>query len=161
MLDALLEELQVHGVNRTTDRDAVLVTSDRDGVLPEGFYSTTNLATDIRIDGRWRSVDNPEMDCGIVVIRRARANPRDASCSCGRPHRGRVRWRTRARPSRSRDMRNFEFMNSDVSSEKPKALMIDQVAPAHPHGERSAAQGARGVRFLRWCTREARPTSPA
>jgi lysine-ketoglutarate reductase/saccharopine dehydrogenase-like protein (TIGR00300 family) len=30
-------------------------------------------------------------------------------------------------PSRSRDVRNFEFMNSDVSSEKPKALLIAQV----------------------------------
>src|SRR3954471_3283007 len=66
-LDALLEQLQLHGVNRTSDHDAVLVTSDREGVLPEGFYSTTNLATDVRIDGRWRSVENPEMDCGIVV----------------------------------------------------------------------------------------------
>ena len=47
-----------------------LVPADRDGVLPAGFYSTTNLATDVRIDGDWLPVENPEMDCGLVVRRR-------------------------------------------------------------------------------------------
>src|SRR4051812_17199522 len=70
-LDALLEQLQVHGVNRLGDEDAALVACDRDGVLPEGFYSTTNLDTDVRVDGHWRSVENPEMDCGIVVTETA------------------------------------------------------------------------------------------
>src|SRR5688500_18158877 len=41
-LDALLEELQVHGANRADQRDAVLVHCDREGVLPAGFYATTN-----------------------------------------------------------------------------------------------------------------------
>src|SRR3954451_11852473 len=66
-LDALLEQLQVHGVNRVGQGDATLVAADRDGVFPAGFYSTTNLDTEVRIDGRWRAVENPEMDCGIVV----------------------------------------------------------------------------------------------
>src|SRR4051794_20724927 len=66
-LDTLLEQLQVHGVNRIGHDDATLVACDRDGVLPDGFYSTTNLDTDVRVDGRWLSVENPEMDCGIVV----------------------------------------------------------------------------------------------
>src|SRR5690349_8823812 len=66
-MDALLELLQVHGVNRVHQGDAALTIADRDGVLPAGFYSTTNLATDVRIDGHWRPVENPEMDCGIVV----------------------------------------------------------------------------------------------
>ena len=128
LLDALLEQLQVHGVNRTSESDATMVTSDRDGVLPVGFYSTTNLATDVRVDGRWLSVENPEMDCGIVVT--------DASVRTLAMHRVRVGDRIVVgfdgvrvhAPSRSRDMRNFEFMNSDVSSEKPKALLIEQVA---------------------------------
>src|SRR3954454_8019710 len=42
-LDALLEQLQVHGANRTAHGDAALVAADVDGVLPSGFYSTTNL----------------------------------------------------------------------------------------------------------------------
>src|SRR3954470_19840238 len=127
-MDSLLEQLQIHGANRVGEGDAGLVVCDIDGVLPEGFYSTTNLATDVRVDGRWRSVDNPEMDCGIVVT--------DAHVRTVAMHRvhagdrivvGFDGVRVHA-PSRSRDMRNFEFMNSEVSSEKPKALLIDQVA---------------------------------
>src|SRR4051812_21764951 len=49
-MDALLEQLQVHGVNRIGDHDANLVACDRDGVLPAGFYSTTNLDTEVRVD---------------------------------------------------------------------------------------------------------------
>src|SRR5689334_22842944 len=41
-LDALLEQLQVHGANRAGQGDAALVSCDADGVLPEAFYSTTN-----------------------------------------------------------------------------------------------------------------------
>src|SRR5580765_2031020 len=46
-LAALLEQLQVQGANREGDADSVLVDADRTGVLPVGFYSTTNLATDV------------------------------------------------------------------------------------------------------------------
>src|SRR5207249_2155095 len=92
-----------------------------------GFYSTTNLATDVRVNGHWRPVENPEMDCGIVVAQRAvrtiamhRAKAGDNVVV------GFDGVRVHA-PSRSRDARNFEFMNSDVSSEKPKALLVSQV----------------------------------
>src|SRR5438445_5555630 len=126
-MDALLEQLQVHGVNRIGDRDATLVTCDRDGVLPEGFYSTTNLNTEVRIDGHWRRVENPEMDCGIVVSDDAvRTMPMHRVARGDLVVVGFDGARVQA-PSRSRDTRSFEFMNSDVSSEKPKALMIDQV----------------------------------
>src|SRR5437763_4211495 len=67
-LASLLVELQVHGANRIVTADAELVASDRDGVLPAGFYSTTNLPTAVRIDGRWIDVENPEMDCGLVAL---------------------------------------------------------------------------------------------
>lgn len=67
VLDALLVELQTHGANRVSQQDAELIACDRDGVLPAGFYSTTNLPTAVRLGGRWTEVENPEMDCGIVV----------------------------------------------------------------------------------------------
>src|SRR5690242_16951389 len=63
-LDRLVESLQVHGANRVTAGDLQLVPADRDGVLPAGFYSTTNLSTDVLLDGEWVPVENPEMDCG-------------------------------------------------------------------------------------------------
>ena len=40
-----------------------------DGVLPEGFFSTSNLPTYIHLDGRWVAPTRPRMDC--VVVKRA------------------------------------------------------------------------------------------
>src|SRR5262245_36543538 len=127
-LDALLEELQVHGANRAGEGDAVLELCDVDGVLPTGFYSSTNLATDVRIDGRWHAVENPEMDCGIVVHEDSvRTVPMHRVQAGDRVVVGFAGVRVHA-PERAREVRNFEFMNSDISSEKPKALLIEQVA---------------------------------
>jgi lysine-ketoglutarate reductase/saccharopine dehydrogenase-like protein (TIGR00300 family) len=129
-LDALLEELQVHGANRVSDADAALEPADRDGVLPAGFYSTTNLATEVRIGGQWLAVDNPEMDCGIVVAAdhaSVRTVPMHRVLAGDLVVVGHAGVRVTA-PSKNRDQRAFEFMNSDVSSEKPKALLLDQVA---------------------------------
>ncbi|MDQ2668810.1 MAG: hypothetical protein M3Z05_22845, partial [Gemmatimonadota bacterium] len=38
-----------------------------DGVLPEAFFSTTNLPTYVRVDGTWRMPREPRMD-GVLVI---------------------------------------------------------------------------------------------
>ncbi len=37
-----------------------------DGVLPEGFFSTSNLPTYIRTDGKWLAPARPRMDCVVV-----------------------------------------------------------------------------------------------
>ena len=37
-----------------------------DGVLPEGFFSTSNLPTYIRTDGKWVAPIRPRMDCVVV-----------------------------------------------------------------------------------------------
>jgi lysine-ketoglutarate reductase/saccharopine dehydrogenase-like protein (TIGR00300 family) len=37
-----------------------------DGVLPEGFFSTSNLPTYVRLNGRWLLPTRPRMDCAIV-----------------------------------------------------------------------------------------------
>jgi lysine-ketoglutarate reductase/saccharopine dehydrogenase-like protein (TIGR00300 family) len=66
-LQRLLMQLQTRGVNQLVQDDATLVTSERDGVLPDGFYSTTNLETRVRLGGQWYDVANPEMNCGLVV----------------------------------------------------------------------------------------------
>jgi lysine-ketoglutarate reductase/saccharopine dehydrogenase-like protein (TIGR00300 family) len=36
-----------------------------DGVLPEGFFSTSNLPTYVRVNGRWLLPSRPRMDCAI------------------------------------------------------------------------------------------------
>src|SRR6476620_4940117 len=46
--------------------DARWETLPADGVLPEGFFSTSNLPTYIRVDGRWLAPTRPRMDCVVV-----------------------------------------------------------------------------------------------
>ena len=143
-LDVLLEQLQVHGANRASVGDAQLVAADLDGVLPSGFYATTNLATDVRVDGHWRSVENPEMDCGIVVGEAVRTVPMHRVRVGDQIVVGHDGVRVHA-PDKPRDVRAFEFMNSDVSSEKPKALLVRQVA------DRIRSAKAAGTRVLAVC----------
>jgi lysine-ketoglutarate reductase/saccharopine dehydrogenase-like protein (TIGR00300 family) len=134
-LRTLIDELQIQGANRVDQADAELIAADRDGVLPAGFYSTTNLATSARIRGQWVDVEFPEMDCGLVY------GPAESGTSGGRlravpMHRvkagdlvvvGTEGVRVSA-PERPRGHSPFEFMNSDVSSEKPKALLVHEVS---------------------------------
>src|ERR671915_81410 len=65
-LARLLDRLQQHGANPETAEDAQLAVADTDGAFPPGFYSSTNLETEIRLDGKWVRVYHPEMDCGVV-----------------------------------------------------------------------------------------------
>jgi lysine-ketoglutarate reductase/saccharopine dehydrogenase-like protein (TIGR00300 family) len=128
-LALLLAELQVHGANPVHHRDAEIVVTDRDGVLPAGFYSTTNLPTAVRIEGRWINVDNPEMDCGLVVLPdgRIRTIPMHRVRVGDRIVVGRDGVRVTP-PERPRGHSPFEFMASEVSSEKPKSLLVAEVA---------------------------------
>ncbi|CAM3828761.1 ornithine cyclodeaminase [Nocardioides zeicaulis] len=75
-LERLLMRLQTRGVNQLDPGEAATATADRDGVLPEGFYATTNLDTRVRLGGAWYEVENPEMDCGLVVLESPDARPR-------------------------------------------------------------------------------------
>ena len=132
-LGSLIERLQSYGANPATDEDAQLLRIDMDGVFPEGFYSTTNLPTRVRVDGRWIDVDRPEMDCGIVVdiaTGTARTIPMDdlrvgMDVVVGI---GGVKVTPRQKPRVDSDESRFEFMSSEISSEKPQALLVEKVA---------------------------------
>jgi lysine-ketoglutarate reductase/saccharopine dehydrogenase-like protein (TIGR00300 family) len=142
VLGPLLDDLQVHGANRTAQVDAQMQAAERDGVLPAGFYSTTNLASEVRVGGTWLAVENPEMDCALVVDDgRARTAPMHQVRAGDQVVVGSDGVRVRA-PAHSRDTQVFEFMASEVSSEKPKALLVSRVA------ERVRAARDRGGRVL-------------
>jgi len=66
-LARILMRIQVHGVNGIEPKPALLRRAERDGVLPDDFYSTTNLETVVHLDGQWVPVEHPQMDCGLVV----------------------------------------------------------------------------------------------
>src|SRR3954470_12692093 len=65
----ILAQIADHGAVPTTKQDCRLLEADMDGAFPEGFYSSTNQRTEIRLDGQWSEVADQEMDCGIVVER--------------------------------------------------------------------------------------------
>ncbi|NLE73517.1 MAG: TIGR00300 family protein [Actinobacteria bacterium] len=139
-LEAILSRLQRHGAQAVEQVDAQLAPAPVDGVFPEGFYSTTNLETFVRVHGRWVPVAHPEMDCGIRLIatdETAEANTIETDIAETVPisqvKKGDFlvvgRRGVRVRPmERSREARTFEFMSSSVSSEKPKHLVIGEVA---------------------------------
>ena len=126
----LIERLRQHGANPETVEDVTLQTADIAGSFPVGFYSTTNLETEIRVDGKWIRVAHPEMDCGIVYEDGgARTIPMgEVETGMQIVMRGLgIRVLPMERPQGG-DRQAFEFMSSDVSSEKPKALLLDTVA---------------------------------
>jgi lysine-ketoglutarate reductase/saccharopine dehydrogenase-like protein (TIGR00300 family) len=131
-LDRLLMRLQTRGVNQVQAGEPDLAPCEVDGVFPDHFYSTTNLATRVRIAGRWVDVENPEMDCGLVVDdsgERPRVYTLPMSdvkagmqVVCG------VSGIRVDVPIMTKAEGSFGFMESDVSSEKPQAVLVRQVA---------------------------------
>ena len=133
-LEEILTAVQEHGAVAVAPEDAVLAPAPADGVFPDEFYSTTNLETYVRLDGEWLRVEGPEMDCGVRVRPAAGADgPRAetlplSDVAAGElfvvGHHG-IRVVPLARP---RESQPFEFMASAVSSEKPKAQIVREVA---------------------------------
>jgi lysine-ketoglutarate reductase/saccharopine dehydrogenase-like protein (TIGR00300 family) len=129
-LDRLMTAVQFHGAVPVDPEDADYVPAPADGVFPEGFYSTTNMDTFVRILGEWVRTLGPEMDLGIRVDPDARTavNVPISEARAGDlfvvGHKG-----LRVVPiERPREKAAFEFMNSAVSSEKPKAQIVIEVA---------------------------------
>lgn len=129
-LQTILAQIADHGAVPTAGTDCRLVEADIAGAFPEGFYSTTNQETEVRLDGKWNPVALQEMDCGITVDSQTNA----ARCvamsdvEVGMPivlgHAG-----VRVFPlERAQQDHAFAFMNSAVSTEKPKGVVIRQIA---------------------------------
>ncbi|HVZ78177.1 MAG TPA: hypothetical protein VG818_09385 [Gemmatimonadaceae bacterium] len=107
--------------------DARFEPAPADGVFPEGFFSTTNLPTYVRVRGAWRTPREPRMDAGLVL---------DASGGLWAREMRRVRRGELVAVAASEDGREgifvheqalvslqdggeFQFMTSEVSREKP------------------------------------------
>ena len=130
-LQRILMRVQIHGVNQVDPGDADLQPAARDGVFPDDFYSTTNLrdassgwtgsgsrSSSPRWTAAWssaggRGARRPGVRRAGRRRRSSAAPPASGSC-CPR--------------SRSGADEAFEFMSSAVSSEKPQALLVRQIA---------------------------------
>ncbi|MBA2698643.1 MAG: TIGR00300 family protein [Nocardioidaceae bacterium] len=133
-LQRMLMRLQTRGVNMVDPGEVTVSETVIDGVFPDGFYSTTNLETRVRYQGGWLRVENPEMDCGLVIeteddpTRVYTLPMSDVRVGmlvvCGAAG---VKVTTPI-PAGGVDQEVFGFMESDVSSEKPQTLLVRQVA---------------------------------
>ncbi|MBX3225501.1 MAG: hypothetical protein KF795_33655 [Labilithrix sp.] len=137
-----------------TTPDVTLVEADLDGVFPEGFYATTNFQTDVRVDGRWLEVARPEMDVGVRVVR-APGGGRAEACPMHHVKRGDLLVvgdhgvRVRLPPRGAVEGEAFRFMSSGVSTERPKARLIRDVAlamkQAHAAGKKVLLVGGPAI----------------
>ena len=136
----ILAQIADHGAVPTTKQDCRLAAADMDGAFPEGFYSSTNQRTEIRLNGHWIEIADQEMDCGVVVKqpKAVRGSPDPAlpaarcipmteverGMSIVMGHSG-----VRVIPVERTAVRgDFAFMSSGVSTEKPKGALIREIA---------------------------------
>ncbi len=129
-LEAILLELQTFGAILASRDDVAYEPAPANGVLPKEFYSTTHLPTQVRLNGRWTDVKNTEMDLVIVVnpaYSEARMIPSAAVVQGELVVVGHDGIRILP-PQRSREREVFSFMGSNVSSEHPKRLVIEEIA---------------------------------
>jgi lysine-ketoglutarate reductase/saccharopine dehydrogenase-like protein (TIGR00300 family) len=123
--------------------DARFVPAPADGVLPDGFFTTTNLPTYVRVQGRWRLPREPRMDAALVLDpagelwaregRRVRAGDLVA---VGRAEDGSegIFVHVHVFTGDAAEHGEFQFMTSEVSREKPidyglmARLLVDERA---------------------------------
>jgi lysine-ketoglutarate reductase/saccharopine dehydrogenase-like protein (TIGR00300 family) len=107
--------------------DARFAPAPADGVLPDGFFSTTNLPTFVRVNGTWVAPREPRMDSGLVIdrdgvlwVREGRRLRKGDMVAIGDKEDGTqgIYVQTQMVPSGA-DPDAFTFMSSEVSREKP------------------------------------------
>lgn len=130
VLDEIVRRARELGAQAERDEPIETALVEQQGVYPEGFYSTSNMSTSVLLEGGWVRVERQEMDCALAVDRdtqRAWCIPfyeAQPLLEVVVGHQG-VRVSPR---ERSRDTEIFGFMSSEVSSEKPKKVLIGQIA---------------------------------
>lgn len=132
-LERILSELHPHGAIPVHTKDCQVAVADVPGAFPDGFYCSTNFRTEIRLNGEWIEVDGQEMDCGIAVDSAglsARCVPMAGVRAGDRIVIGHAGIRVFPIEGAEKKHELFEFMTSAVSSEKPKAVSVREIAHA-------------------------------
>jgi lysine-ketoglutarate reductase/saccharopine dehydrogenase-like protein (TIGR00300 family) len=123
VLDRILEGVRYLGATTDTG-DASFAPAERDGILPDEFYSSTNFDTWVRVSGRWLAVADQRMDCALVLREGEPRCVKQGQVKSGEPVALRgpgIRVRP---PERSRDYSVFGFMTNDVSAEVNKTIAV-------------------------------------
>ncbi len=141
-LDRIVQRARALGATAEHEQPVRTDKVVHEGVFPEGFYSTSNLPTEVLLDSRWVPVENMEMDTAIAVDRKAKR----AWCIVFQDavpgmdvvigHHG-----VRVTPlERSRQTEIFTFMGSEVSAEKPKKVLIGGIAEEMRHAREAGGR---------------------
>lgn len=148
VLAQILGQIGDHGAVPTTTQDSRTATADMDGAFPEGFYSTTNQETEVRLGSEWVKVADQEMDCGVVVEEAgSREQGAENEGSPVRPPGSSARCVPMIDVKRGMQIvlghagvrvipldrgevygQEFTFMSSGVSTEKPKGALVREIA---------------------------------
>ncbi len=128
LLEHIISQLHLHGCVIKEDVSVSLKPAPKNSVAPDDFYSTTNHATEIRLNGGWHCARDQRMDAVIIL-------------NNGRPRCVKIRDLKKGMPVvtgisgirvmpefRERNRSVFEFMSGDVSSEKKVELAVGEVA---------------------------------
>jgi lysine-ketoglutarate reductase/saccharopine dehydrogenase-like protein (TIGR00300 family) len=129
VFDRVRADLMSLGLSETETQDAQFAVVDIDGTAPEGFYSTTNLATEVRVAGEWLPVHHQRMDATVVddggtlrciKLRDLKQGQRLVVGFTG----------VRVTPFTTRKLQEgdkFGFMQGGVSSERRLAVQVEDV----------------------------------
>jgi lysine-ketoglutarate reductase/saccharopine dehydrogenase-like protein (TIGR00300 family) len=127
-LGEVLEELVALGCRLSEQQDATLKEADRDGCVPDDFYSSTNHRTLVRYQGQWIPAARQRMDAVIVieqgaaVCRKLRDVRKGDRVVCGVAG-------VRVLPEfQERDRHGFAFMTNEVSSERRVEVGVSRIA---------------------------------
>src|SRR5574338_1036814 len=128
-LDKLLEAVYREGATSKIQQEISLKQAQKDMVMPDDFYSTTNNHTEIYYKGKWIKVENMMMDkCIVIKSGRAFCTPireikKGDMIVIG--ERG-IRITPPERPREGVNL--FQFMGSGSSSERPTQHIARKVA---------------------------------
>ncbi|HTY05409.1 MAG TPA: hypothetical protein VMC86_02740 [Gemmatimonadales bacterium] len=126
--------------------DARFEPAPADGVLPDGFFSTSNLPTYLKVGGAWRRPRLPRMDCvvlqhpsGDLVTTEPRKVTRGALVAMGTAEDGStgIFVHTEGFLGGRHSANEFRFMQTEVSRERP----VDYAVLAQLLGEEKARGG--------------------
>ena len=130
-LHQILESVYIEGAQPVSVDQVILKPAEKDMVMADNFYSTTNNATQIYYNGSWIDVDDMMMDKCIVVDPKRKK----AACKMIRDikkgdmivvgEQG-VKIIPQERPREGVDI--FQFMSSSSSSERPTQQIARKVA---------------------------------
>ena len=127
-LGQVLEELVALGCRLADQHDALVRPADRDGCVPDDFYSTTNHRTMVRLNGQWIDVDRQRMDAVIVIegdnahCRKLRDVRQGDNIVCG------VNGIRVIPEFQERDRHGFAFMTNEISSERRVEVGVARIA---------------------------------